>query len=306
MTVMLRRAARLEQHEHGARAAVVRPRLTERDHFLFLHEPRAHFALEHRFASDRPKSLAVNHAQAAQPAFHRFTDKFRQRLTRFLAPHAVQVELRLHDPRATPELAHHFLTHAVAAVGEGVVGIEQAFGIVFVGERFVQDGFFIQARLQRQRRWRHARQRHAGRDFQRCYFADGTTEHIRVRHGFALGHHGRGALYLAFGRSVLERAAQRAESGEAIAFQGRRQFFRRRRSGLGRSGGGARRGVALAFQLGFVWMGQVLGHCTAEENARRRKTVHAAPETLFNMGRGKIGAAGVFLPTFRRLQPRSK
>jgi hypothetical protein len=43
-------------------------------------------------------------------------------------------------------------------------------------------------------------------------------------------------------------------------------------------------------------MGQVLGHCTAEENARRRNTVHAAPETLFNMGNGKIGAGRFFEP----------
>jgi hypothetical protein len=34
-------------------------------------------------------------------------------------------------------------------------------------------------------------------------------------------------------------------------------------------------------------MGQVLWHCTAEENARRRNEVRAAPETLFNMGNEK-------------------
>jgi hypothetical protein len=43
-------------------------------------------------------------------------------------------------------------------------------------------------------------------------------------------------------------------------------------------------------------MGQVLGHCTAEENARRRNTFHATPETLFNMGNGKISAGRFFEP----------
>src|ERR1700742_3046389 len=64
MVVMARRAARLQQHEHRARAAVVRARLTKRDHFRLLHEPRAHLALEHRLLADGAEPLAVNHAQA--------------------------------------------------------------------------------------------------------------------------------------------------------------------------------------------------------------------------------------------------
>jgi hypothetical protein len=167
----------------------------------------------------------------------------------------------------------------------------------------VQHGFFVQARLQRQGRWRHARGCHAWRDFQRFHFTDGAAEHVRVRDGFALGHRGGGALYLALRSLGFERVSQCAEPREAIAFQCRRQFLRRRRSSLRQGRDGTRRGVALAFELGFVRMGQVLGHCTAEENARRRNTVHAAPETLFNMGRGKIGASGVFLPVFIQRRP---
>ena len=98
----------------------------------------------------------------------------------------MQIDLCLHDPIAAPQFADDFLTHTGTAIGERFVGLEQNLGIEFVGDRFVQHGFFVEFRLHRQRRRRIARQAGARRDRQRRNRADLAAEQIGVRRRFAL------------------------------------------------------------------------------------------------------------------------
>lgn len=264
---MPRRAARLQQHEHGARAAVVRARLTERDHFRLLHEPRAHLALQDRLLSDGAEPLAVNHAQTAQPALHRFADELGQRLARFLAAHAVQIELRLYDPRAAPELPDNFLADARAVVGQRFVDVEQTFGIVFVGERFLQDGFLVAAALQRHGR-RHARDGRAGRRPERLDFADRAAELVGIGDGFAFGARRRNAPHLALLGIGLQCAFQRRQAREALALHGRGDVHRLWPGG---------RGASFLRSFGSLGWGRFFGIVWPAVIVKERERTRCAP-----------------------------
>src|SRR6266542_5230499 len=65
------RSASAQQHEHGAAAARVLRSFAVREHVVPVREPAAYLALEHGLAVGRGESLAVDHANAAEPALTR-------------------------------------------------------------------------------------------------------------------------------------------------------------------------------------------------------------------------------------------
>jgi len=68
MTMMLRHAPGCSRKApRPTRRRVAAPERT--DSLTLLHKTRANLALAHRFTPDRTQSLAVDHAQAAQPPF---------------------------------------------------------------------------------------------------------------------------------------------------------------------------------------------------------------------------------------------
>jgi hypothetical protein len=115
----------------------------------------------------------------------------------------VQVELGLHDPVTAPELAHDFVADAGPAVKERLVGIEQHFGIEFVGDRLGQHGTLVAPRLHRHGRRRRPLVHCARRSLQRRYAADFAPEKFGVGRGLPGRFGGGGALAFALGRAAF-------------------------------------------------------------------------------------------------------
>src|SRR3954471_32044 len=89
------RRSRRQQHDDRAGAAL-RPRcLRERDDLAALGQPAVHLGLEHRLPARRAVALAVDDAQAAQAALLGAADERANRVARFIATHAMKVELVL-------------------------------------------------------------------------------------------------------------------------------------------------------------------------------------------------------------------
>src|SRR6185369_8772826 len=79
--------------------------LHEGQHLVLLDQPALHAALEHRRLARGAQALAVHYAHAAPTSTVRFADERGQRLARFLAAQAVQVDLALDAPVALAQLA---------------------------------------------------------------------------------------------------------------------------------------------------------------------------------------------------------
>ena len=147
----------------------------------------------------------MNHPQAPQPALARFTNELRQRLTRFFPTHPMQIKLRLDDPGTAPKLLNDFLAHTRPTIGKRLIGIEQDFRIELIGDRLLQHGFFIEFRLNGNRRGGRARHSRARFRAERRDLTDLTPKHISICSGLTRRLRRNSFLTL----SALRRAFQR-------------------------------------------------------------------------------------------------
>ena len=90
----------------------------------------------------------MDDAHAAQPGAVRQADELAQRLARFVAAQAVQVELALDAPAARAQLARYVLANAGAAKAQLIVHIQQGADVELIAHGFVQHPFLIQLMLQ--------------------------------------------------------------------------------------------------------------------------------------------------------------
>ena len=192
----------------------MRTRLRKRDHFFLLHEPRANLALEHGFFPNRSEPFPMNHPQTPQSTLARFTNELRQRVTRFLATHSMQIKLRLDNPGTAPELLNDFLAHTRPTIGKRLIGIEQDFRIELIGDRLMQHGFFIEFRLNGNRRGRRARHSRARLRAEWRDFANLTSKQIGIRSRLTRRLRRRSFLTLSALSGAFQRIAQTAKTSQ--------------------------------------------------------------------------------------------
>ena len=163
----------------------------------------------------------MDDAHAAQPRAVRQANELAQRLARFVAAQAVQVELALDAPAARAQLARYVLANAGAAKAQLIVHIQQGAHVELVTHGLVQHALLVLQALQRQRfggaGWRQVAVV-CSAAFQWLHGAHGVREQVALALGALL----RLALCLGLrrllGRSFLQCAAQRAQLGQAVRF----------------------------------------------------------------------------------------
>ena len=89
----------------------------------------------------------MHHANTPHAQARALAQERRQLLTRFVAPHAVQVDLRLDVPVAAAQPRHDMLRDAAAAKRQGFVRLQQGLHVELVGQRlaFTANRFEISA-----------------------------------------------------------------------------------------------------------------------------------------------------------------
>lgn len=173
-----------QQNDEGTSAALGSACLAKGHHFFLLHQPAAHLVLQYRLLVDGAKSLAVNDANATHAALDRIAQELGQRFARFLAPHAMQVELPLDHPVAASQLAQGICTDADAGVAEFLIGVEQGIDVELVGQGFFECRLLVRHALMRNRQGtRQGRNCFAGRRQWRD-LADAAAEQIGIAPAF--------------------------------------------------------------------------------------------------------------------------
>ena len=166
----------------------------------------------------------MNHPQAPQSALARFTNELGQRLTRFFATHPMQIKLRLHNPGTAPKLLNDFLAHTRPTIRKRLIGVEQDFRIELIGDRLMQHGFFIEFRLNGERRGRRTRYSRSRFRAERRDFADLTPEHIGIGSRLTRCLRCRRLLTLSALRSAFQGIAQTAKPSQASTRLDQRLF----------------------------------------------------------------------------------
>ncbi|EUC17431.1 hypothetical protein PMI06_004379 [Burkholderia sp. BT03] len=93
----------------------------------------------------------------------------------------MQIKLRLHNPGSTSKFLNDLLAHTRPTIGERLIGIKQDFRIELIGDRLMQHGFFIEFRLNGNRRGRRAGDRRTRFRAERRDFANLTPKQISIR-----------------------------------------------------------------------------------------------------------------------------
>lgn len=128
--------------------------LTVSKYFLPLRQPARHEVLQHWYPSRRTVPLAMHDAHAAAVVGEAFGEEGGDMMAGLVAVHAMQVEMGLHHPTASPQIPEYPGGYAGFEPGGLVAALKRQFERVAIREGLIKRGAFIFQVLARNGGWR--------------------------------------------------------------------------------------------------------------------------------------------------------